>query len=71
MEQRPRAGRDRRIPVAKPRDQGNAAYEMPKDGNTHSIYAGALWMGGISPDQQLKLAAIVPRQRQRLLARTH
>jgi len=40
------------------RAQGNAAYEIPKDGNTHSIYAGSLWMGGISPDQQLKLAAI-------------
>ena len=40
------------------RAQGNAAYEIPKDGNVHSIYAGALWMGGISPDQQLKLAAI-------------
>ena len=40
------------------RAQGNAAYEIPKDGNTHSIYAGPLWMGGISPDQQLKLAAI-------------
>ena len=40
------------------RAQGNAAYEVPKDGNVHSIYAGSLWMGGISPDQQLKLAAI-------------
>ncbi|MFY7970707.1 MAG: T9SS type A sorting domain-containing protein [Flavobacteriales bacterium] len=35
-----------------------AAYEVPKDGGVSSIYAGALWMGGISPDQQLKLAAV-------------
>ena len=39
----------------------NAAYEVPKGGGVSSIYAGALWMGGISPDQQLKLAALTFR----------
>lgn len=39
----------------------NASYEVPKGGGVSSIYAGALWMGGISPDQQLKLAALTFR----------
>ncbi|NND78020.1 MAG: hypothetical protein HKN39_07535 [Flavobacteriales bacterium] len=37
-------------------------YEVPKGSDTHSIFAGGLWMGGTSPDQQLKLAAITYRQ---------
>ena len=44
------------------RATSRAAYEVPKDGGVSSLYAGALWMGGISPDQQLKLAALRFRQ---------
>ena len=40
-----------------------ASYEVPKGGGVSSLYAGALWMGGISPDQQLKLAALTFRGR--------
>jgi hypothetical protein len=43
------------------RSTSRAAYEVPKGGGVSSLYAGALWMGGISPDQQLKLAAITFR----------
>lgn len=43
------------------RATGRAAYEIPKDGGVSSIYSGALWMGGLSPDQQLKLAAVTFR----------
>ena len=39
-----------------------ADYEVPKGGGIHSIFAGGLWMGGTSPDQQLKLAAVTYRQ---------
>ena len=40
------------------RAQFRSAYEVPKGGGVSSIFAGALWMGGVSPDQQLKLAAV-------------
>ena len=40
------------------RATSQASYEIPKGGGVSSLYAGALWMGGISPDQQLKLAAL-------------
>jgi hypothetical protein len=46
------------------RAQSLAAYEVPKvdDGSgVSALYAGALWMGGKSSDQQLKLAAITFR----------
>ena len=45
-------------------DRANSmpSYEVPKGGGVSSLYAGALWMGGISPDQQLKLAALTFRQ---------
>ncbi len=43
------------------RSISQASYEIPKDGGVSSLYAGALWMGGISPDQQLKLAAVTFR----------
>src|SRR5688572_26399856 len=43
------------------RANSRAAYVVPKDGGVSSIYAGALWMGGISPDQQLKIAAVTFR----------
>jgi len=38
-----------------------AAYEAPKGSNTKPLYAGALWMGGKSPNGQLKLAAVTFR----------
>ncbi|MGC6533887.1 MAG: T9SS C-terminal target domain-containing protein, partial [Flavobacteriales bacterium] len=40
------------------RAQFRSAYEVPKGGGVSAIFAGALWMGGLSPDQQLKLAAV-------------
>lgn len=43
------------------RATSRAAYEVPKDGGVSSIYSGALWMGGESPDGQLKLAAVTFR----------
>ena len=45
------------------RANSKAAYEIPIDGGVSSLYAGSLWMGGFSPDQQLKLAAITFRGR--------
>ncbi len=53
--------------------QGNPAYEVPKTDDrsgANAIFAGGLWMGGLSPDNQLKLAAVRYRDRQRLLARS-
>ncbi|MBM55786.1 MAG: hypothetical protein CMB32_04430, partial [Euryarchaeota archaeon] len=43
------------------RATSQASYLVPKAGCASSLYAGALWMGGISPDQQLKLAALTFR----------
>ncbi|MDZ4752134.1 MAG: T9SS type A sorting domain-containing protein [Flavobacteriales bacterium] len=46
------------------RAQSLAAYEVPKvegGSGVSALYAGALWMGGKSSDQQLKLAAITFR----------
>ena len=43
------------------RANGMPSYEVPKGGGVSSLYAGALWMGGRSPDQQLKLAALTFR----------
>ena len=40
------------------RSVGRGSYEVPKDGGLSVLYAGALWMGGQSLDNQLKLAAI-------------
>lgn len=34
-----------------------ADYEVPKGGGIRSIFAGSLWMAGLSPNGQLKLAA--------------
>jgi hypothetical protein len=39
------------------RANGTADYEVPKGGGVSSIYAGSLWLGGESPNGQLKLAA--------------
>ena len=33
------------------------AYIVPKESGVSVVYGGALWLAGISPDQQLKLAA--------------
>ena len=33
------------------------AYVVPKEAGVSVVYGGALWLAGISPDQQLKLAA--------------
>ena len=36
-------------------DKGS--YFVPKEAGVSVVYGGALWLAGISPDQQLKLAA--------------
>ncbi len=45
-------------------DRGNGLpyYEIPADEGNHAVFAGALWMGGIDPAGNLKLAAIRFRQ---------
>ncbi|MDG1736202.1 MAG: T9SS C-terminal target domain-containing protein, partial [Crocinitomicaceae bacterium] len=40
------------------RQDGTAAYEVPKGSGLNAIYAGALWMGGTDVNGQLKLAAL-------------
>ncbi|HRN37813.1 MAG TPA: T9SS C-terminal target domain-containing protein, partial [Flavobacteriales bacterium] len=43
------------------RENGKPAYEVPKTDNNsgpNALFAGALWMGGLSPDNTLKLAAV-------------
>lgn len=40
----------------------NAAYEVPKDGGVSSLFAGAIWIGGIDGGGQLKVAAQTYRQ---------
>lgn len=40
------------------RAQSIGAYEVPKGGDVGVMYGGALWMGGLAPDGQLKLAAM-------------
>ncbi|MFT4662490.1 MAG: hypothetical protein ACI8XB_002780 [Patiriisocius sp.] len=42
-------------------DQTDALYEVPKGSGLHSMFAGGLWMGGRTPDGQLKLAGITYR----------
>jgi len=37
-------------------------YEIPKGGNKHSLFAGALWIGGVDDGGQLKVAAMTYRQ---------
>ncbi|MFT4678828.1 MAG: hypothetical protein ACI9RU_002636 [Litorivivens sp.] len=36
----------------------NAGYEVPAGGGIHSLYAGSIWIGGLGPDQQLKIAGV-------------
>jgi hypothetical protein len=44
-------------------DLNTARYEVPKGSNKHSMFAGALWLGGVDEGNQLKLAAMTYRQR--------
>jgi hypothetical protein len=45
-------------------DRGNGLpyYEVPAEDGNHAIFAGALWMGGVDPAGNLKLAAVRFRQ---------
>lgn len=43
-------------------DLDDAKYEVPKDGGVHSMFSGALWLGGYDEARQLKLAAMTYRQ---------
>src|SRR5690606_20804150 len=43
-------------------DLNDAKYEVPKNSNKHSMFAGALWLGGYDEANQLKLAAMTYRQ---------
>ena len=38
-----------------------AQYEVPKDSDLHSIFAGALWIGGLDDNDNLKVAAMTYR----------
>jgi hypothetical protein len=40
------------------RANGRSHYYVPKANSVSVLFAGALWLGGVSPDNQLKLAAI-------------
>ncbi|MFT4678162.1 MAG: hypothetical protein ACI943_001712, partial [Gammaproteobacteria bacterium] len=40
------------------RANSRASYIVPAEGNVSVLYAGSLWLGGTSPDQQLKMAAV-------------
>ncbi len=43
-------------------DLNDAKYEVPKGSNRHSMFAGALWLGGFDVAGQLRLAAMTYRQ---------
>ena len=43
------------------RSRSDAAYEVPKGSGETVIYAGALWMGGTDPNNQLRIAALTFR----------
>lgn len=44
-------------------DLNQARYEVPKGSNKNSMFAGALWLGGVDEGNQLKLAAMTYRQK--------
>lgn len=44
------------------RATNSASYEVPKGSGNTAIYAGALWMGGVDVNGQLKLAGVQFRQ---------
>lgn len=37
---------------------GAPAYEIPKDGGAHSLFAGALWIGGVDGQDSLRLSGL-------------
>ena len=43
-------------------DLDNAKYEIPKDSERHSMFAGALWIGGLDEQGNLKVAGMTYRQ---------
>ena len=43
-------------------DLNNGVYEIPKESNKHSLFAGSLWIGGIDGASNLKVAAMTYRQ---------
>ncbi len=43
-------------------DLANPAYEIPRGSHKHSIYSGALWIGGVDGAGQIKVAAQTYRQ---------
>jgi len=43
-------------------DLNDVKYEIPKDSKKHSLFAGSLWIGGISQGSNLKVAAMTYRQ---------
>lgn len=43
-------------------DLTTARYEIPKGGNAHSIFAGALWIGGLDAGGALRVAGMTYRQ---------
>ena len=43
-------------------DLTNARYEIPKDEGVHSLFAGSLWIGGMTDEGSLKIAAMTYRQ---------
>ena len=43
-------------------DLNNAVYEIPQGSNKHSMFAGALWIGGLDDQDNLKVAAMTYRQ---------
>lgn len=45
------------------RGNGQPYYEVPAGERNHALFAGALWMGGVDPAGNLKLAGITFRQR--------
>jgi hypothetical protein len=42
--------------------QDGPQYEIPKGGGAHSLFSGALWIGGVDASGQLKVAAQTYRQ---------
>lgn len=43
-------------------DLSTGRYEIPKNSGKHSMFAGALWIGGLDDEDQLKVAAQTYRQ---------
>ena len=43
-------------------DLNDAYYEIPNGSNKHSMFAGALWIGGLDDQDNLKVAAMTYRQ---------